>query len=145
MSIVYCAASYELKANPSTSSQSVNFQFYTCSGRVHGHHACMPTGILRDSPKARKLITNRISGSSSHTTAKYMASIVAHSVLFKSGVLHCKLTWGDALVALFLAIYTIREGRLSQPHGIICGLEFMQGAGLCNMIDDSVAVTGLQI
>lgn len=56
--------------------------------------------VVRDGEGASKFIAIRVRGAPSYAAGKHMASVIARSVLFKTGIYGKDPNWGGALVAL---------------------------------------------
>lgn len=56
--------------------------------------------VVRDGEGATKFITIRVRGSPSYPAAKHIASVIARSVLFKTGIYGKDPNWGGVLAAL---------------------------------------------
>jgi glutamate N-acetyltransferase/amino-acid N-acetyltransferase len=92
------AGGTETGFHPSAASQSDDFVAFQRT--LIEFMADMAKLIVRDGEGATKFITIRVRGSPSYPAAKHIASVIARSVLVKTGIYGKDPNWGAVLAAL---------------------------------------------
>jgi len=92
------AGGTEIDFLPSAASQSDDFVAF--QRMLIGFMADMAKLVVRDGEGATKFITIRVRNSPSYPAAKHIASVVARSVLVKTGIYGENPSWGGVLAAL---------------------------------------------
>lgn len=92
------AGGTEIDFHPSAASQSDDFvAFQRTLVEFMAHMAKL---VVRDGEGATKFMTIRVRGSPSYPAAKHIASVIARSVLVKTGIYGKDPSWGGVLAAL---------------------------------------------
>ena len=92
----------EIDFNPSSASQSDDFVAF--QRMLIAFMADLAKLVVRDGEGASKFITIRVRGSPSYPAAKHIASVIARSVLVKTGIYGKDANWGGVLAALGYAL-----------------------------------------
>lgn len=92
------AGGREIDFDPSAPSQSKDFMSFQRT--LIEFMADMAKLVVRDGEGATKFITIRVRGAPSYPAGKYIASVIARSVLFKTGIYGKDPNWSNVLAAL---------------------------------------------
>lgn len=92
----------EIDFHPSSASQSDDFVAF--QRMLIAFTANLAKLVVRDGEGASKFITIRVRGSPSYPAAKHIASVIARSVLFKTGTYGKDANWGGVLAAAGYAL-----------------------------------------
>lgn len=92
------AGGTEIDFHPSASSQSEDIVAFQRT--LIEFMADMAKLVVRDGEGATKFITIRVRGALSYPAGKHIASVIARSVLFKTGIYGKDPNWGGVLAAL---------------------------------------------
>ncbi|KUJ09396.1 Arginine biosynthesis bifunctional protein ArgJ beta chain [Mollisia scopiformis] len=101
--------------------------------------------VVRDGEGATKFITIRVHGAPSYAAGKHIASVIARSVLFKTGIYGKEPNWGNVVAALGYSLMNtgkgIIVGELTSVSFVAEGgevLKFME-RGVLGVVDEQRA------
>lgn len=92
------AGGTEIEFDPSAISQSQDFVSFQRT--LIDFMADMAKLVVRDGEGAMTFITIRVRGAPTYPAGKHIASVIARSVLFKTGIYGKDPSWGNVMVAL---------------------------------------------
>lgn len=94
------AGGMEIDFDPAATATSQSDDFIAFQRILNAFMADMAKLVVRDGEGATKFITIRVRGAPSYPAAKHIASVIARSVLVKTGIYGNDANWGTVLAAL---------------------------------------------